>query len=287
VTWTIQTLLDWTKDYFKRNGIESARIDAEVLLSRLLNKKRIDLYVHFEEPIQPEDLKRFKSWVMRRVKHEPVQYILGETEFWSLSFALEPGVLIPRPETECLIEAALAIYQARKEETLSICDIGCGSGVMSIVLAKEFPAAHIVSVDISQKALDVTQKNAETHGVSDRITLIKSDLFSAIPSNQTFDVVISNPPYIKEGDWSDLEAKITEFEPKQAIVAGPEGTEVHVRILEAVHSFLKPKGTLIMEIAPGQRETLNDYLTNQSYLSDSVIKEDYEKRERVAIIKYG
>jgi len=287
MSWTIQSLLQWTETFFKKQSIPSPRSDAEVLLSTVLGMKRVDLYVSFDRPIHAGELAQFKPLVQRRAKHEPVQYITGCQEFWSLNFKVNESVLIPRPETECVVEQALRIFKDRINEDIRILDMGCGSGVLSVVLAKEFSSARVVAVDISQAALNVAISNAKQHGVYERIDFLESDLFSKMPKDLRFDLIVSNPPYMRSDQMKTLERQVREYEPREALEAGELGLDVHFNILKSAPFFLQKKGALIMEIAPDQGQPLNDHLTKQKIFSNMEVIKDYERRERIIVIQYG
>ena len=279
MSWTIQKLLQWTESYFKKHDIKSPRVDAEVLISHVLKKKRIDLYVQFESLVSDQDLAQLKLFIQRRVQHEPIQYIVGNQEFWSLPIQVGPGVLIARGEKECLVEKATFFFKEKKETPFNILDVGTGSGALSLALAKEFPLARIVAIDLSEKALQIARQNRDTLGFSERITFRQSDLFENI--DEKFDLVISNPPYISEKMWEGLAPEIKLFEPKEALLGGEDGTDIHQRILKELPTILSPGGYLIMEISPEQVSPLNDYLTKQGFFRNIAISKDYSGYERV------
>ena len=204
MTWTRLKLIEWTADYLKKQGIENPRLESEILLAHVLGKKRIDLYLAFDRPVELEELSRYKSLIQRRLKHEPLQYLTGRQEFWSMEFKVGPGVLIPRPETECLIEQALKKFKSQKDSPLHILDLGTGSGVLAVVLAKALPLSTLWAVECSERALTYAMENAKTHGVSSQIHFQKSDLFSGLDPSQKFNLIISNPPYLTEEEWSRL-----------------------------------------------------------------------------------
>ncbi|HBQ22055.1 MAG: protein-(glutamine-N5) methyltransferase, release factor-specific [Deltaproteobacteria bacterium GWA2_38_16] len=280
--WTVLKLIEWTDAYLKKQGILKARLESEMLLAHVLHKKRIDLYVAFDRVVSEAELASLKGLIQRRSRKEPIQYILGTQEFWSLPFKVGPGVLIPRPETECLVEEALKILGP-----LHILDLGTGSGVIPIALAKEIPEAKFYAVDISDKALEYARENATTHHVLERIQFQKSDLFSSIPKDQKFDVILSNPPYISTGEWNGLETQIKEFEPKEALLAGEEGIEVHRRILKEAPQYLKSEGAVILEIAPHQASLLKEYVVREKVFKHFEIVKDYGHKDRILIVWVG
>ncbi len=282
MTWTILNILQSTEDFFKKHAIKSPRVDAEVLLSHVLSKRRIDLYLEFERTLTQDELNRYRSLVQRRKEHEPIQYILGKQEFWSLDFKVGPGVLIPRPETECLIEKALGYL--KNIEHPSILDIGSGSGIIPIVLAKEVLNLKAVAVDVSDDALAFSRTNAQTHGVTDRITFLKGDLFSNISTVEKFDLILSNPPYVsKDSSNNQIERQVKDYEPSIALFASQEGMEFHKKILCLSKSFLKQDGKVLLEIDPNQASHLKEYLIKEKLFSNIEIYCDLEGRERVLI----
>ncbi len=299
MNWTILKLIEWTTEHFQKQEISNPRLESEILLAHVLGKKRIELYLEFDHPVGPQELSAYKLLIQRRVKHEPVQYLTGRQEFWSLDFKVGPGVLIPRPETECLLEQALQRLKSQDEHRdpsafglgmthpLHILELGTGSGVLAIVLAKELPQSHIWAGDISERALSYAMENAKTHGVSSQIHFQKSDLFSAFDSSQKFDLIISNPPYLTEEEWKHLAPHIREFEPPEALRGGAHGIDFHLRILNSAPQFLMPSGVVVLEIAPSQAVMLKEYLTRQKNIANFEVIQDYEHRERVLVVRYG
>ena len=287
MNWTILKLIEWTTEYFQKQGMANPRLESELLLAHLLVKKRIDLYLGFDRPVSPQELAAYKLLIQRRTKQEPLQYITQRQEFWSLDFKVGPGVLIPRPETECLIEYVVKIFESRRNHSLQILDIGTGSGILAVVLAKEFPQANIWAVDISERALSYAVDNAKTHGVSSQIHFQKSDLFSAVEASQKFDLIISNPPYLTEEEWKQLPLHIREFEPPEALRGGAAGMDFHLKILDSAPLFLMPHGAVVLEIAPSQEDVLKEYLTRHKKFSEFDIVQDYEHRARVLVAQHG
>jgi release factor glutamine methyltransferase len=249
--WTIGRLLQWTTEYLKKHGSDSARLDAEVLLAEALGCRRIDLYTRFDE-VPAEDVRTaFRELVRKRAEGMPVAYLVGRREFFSLAFRVTPDVLIPRPETEFLVIALIDLARARPPgEEIAICDIGTGSGIIAITAAKHLPQARVTAVDVSSKALDVARRNASDHGVADRIQWIESDLFAALPAERRFDFVVSNPPYVAEGEQGLLSLEVRRYEPREALFAGPRGTEVIERLVPQAAERLKAGGHLLVEISP-------------------------------------
>jgi release factor glutamine methyltransferase len=239
-------------------GIANARLDAEVLLCHMLGKDRAWLLAHMPDALDNEDLRRFEQAGKRRAAREPLQYITGKQEFWGLEFMVTPDVLIPRPETELILESILRPGQDRNR-LLRIIDLCTGSGCIAVSLAKELPQARILATDKSLKALSIAGANARRHGVADSIRFFKGDLFGPLEEldiHGQVDIIAANPPYVPSVDYGTLQPEVRDYEPEMALFAGPDGTEVHCRILEEAPAFLKRHGMLIMEMGAGQADML-------------------------------
>jgi release factor glutamine methyltransferase len=236
-------------------GLSTARRDAELLLMRLLGCDRVYLLTHPETQLTAEQAGVYDAWLTRRARHEPIQYIVGEQEFFGLKFRVTPDVLIPRPETEHLVEAALA--RTDREVPVRIADVGTGSGAIAVALAHALPRAEVTALDISATALAVAQQNAESHGVNDRVRFVKSDLLAVVAGDR-FDMIVSNPPYVAEGE--ELERQVRDYEPGSALFAGPGGLDVYRRMIPQAQAALRPGGWLLMEIGHGQCDALAQML---------------------------
>ncbi len=283
--WTIQRLLGWTADFFKRHDADSPRLDAEVLLSATLGCQRIDLYTRFDQVPEPAKLARFRQLVKRRAAGEPVAYLVEQKEFFSLSFAITPDVLIPRPETEQLVVETLD--RARKYNThgnLLIADIGTGSGIVAISLAKHLPQANILAVDISPKAIAVAVANAESLGVASQIEFFEGDLLTPIASRGPFDFIVSNPPYIGLSERDSLPVSVGKFEPEVALFStGPVGTEIIERLAQEALRVLRPGGFLLFELSPLIADQVRAILKAQTGWHQTAIKKDLSSKDRIAI----
>jgi release factor glutamine methyltransferase len=233
----------------------TATRDAELLLMRTLGKDRAWLLTHPDAPIAPDQLAHYKNWIARRAKHEPIQYILGEQEFFGLIFHVTSDVLIPRPETEQLVEAALT--RLPHNQRTRIADIGTGSGAIAIALAQKLTQAHVTALDISSAALAIAAANAKTNGVADRIDFRESDLLGAV-AGETFDAIVSNPPYVSTNE--NLEQQVRDYEPATALYAGETGLDIYRRLIPQAKTALKPNGWLLMEIGHAQRDALAELL---------------------------
>jgi release factor glutamine methyltransferase len=256
--WTIGRLLNWTKDYLERQGVENPRLEAEVLLAHARGCKRIELYVAFDEE-PPETVRAvFRELVRRRAAGTPVAYLVGHREFYSLDFEVTPDVLIPRPETE-LVVVALMDYAKQRSSSSSvhpalhiqqIADVGTGSGILAVCAAKYLPQARVTAIDISPAALALAKRNAARHGVAERIEFIESNLFARVPDERRFAVIVSNPPYVSTAEMANLPKDVREHEPQIALEAGERGTAVIEPLIEQAAERLNPSGILILEVSP-------------------------------------
>ena len=237
----------------------TALADAVLLLLHTLTATRADLIAHPERPLDREQQARYQRLLEQRLRFEPIQYILGTQEFFGLTLRVTPAVLIPRPETELLIEAVLA--RLPRDTSLRILDIGTGSGGIALALAHGLRRASVTAVDLSSDALALARENAGTHGLTNRIHFLQSDLLQQLEAAPLFDAIVSNPPYIPDADASTLHPQVREHEPPQALFAGPTGLEVYARLIPQAHALLKPGGLLALEFGFGQRDALASLLT--------------------------
>ena len=251
--WTVGTLLDWTAQHFVKKGCDSPRLDAEVLLAHALRLKRIDLYARYNEVIQEEERAIFRDLVRRRGDGCPVAYLVASKEFYSLPFFVNQDVLIPRPDTECLVDVALRI--GKKENWKTILDLGTGSGCIAIALAKSLPQVKVVALDISAKALEIASRNAIANKVADRVSFVQGDLFAPLEKGLMFDAIVSNPPYIPDRDINELDKDVRDYEPRLALSGGGDGFSVFDRILSGAGVKLGAGGHLFIEIGSPQEET--------------------------------
>lgn len=261
--WTIGRLLSWTADFFGQKNIDSPRLAAEVLLASALHCQRIELYTRFDEVVSEAVRNDFRGLVKRHASGEPVAYLVGQREFYSLSFAVNSHVLIPRPETEHLVSETLDRLPTKSTEPLNVCDVGTGSGAIAVCLAKYLPQATITAIDISPQALDVARSNAESHKVSGRIEFRQADLLSQV-QGEVFDAIVSNPPYISETEMAEVPDSVKKFEPRQALVgAGTDGGQTTRDLIDQALPRLKPGGWFLVETSPMLAPSLKSYLEGQ------------------------
>lgn len=285
--WTILKALRWTASYFESRSIESPRPSAEILLAHTLNINRIDLYLRYDQPLNKNELEKFKALIKRRAAREPVAYITGMKEFWSLELVVTKDVLIPRPETECLVEASLLFLSAAspgnfKLKPMHILDLGTGSGAIVLALAKEQPMHHYFASDYSLNTVKVAQKNAKKNNINEKVSFFAGDWLSSLNNEKiSFDMIVSNPPYIRSGDIAGLQPEICQYEPRIAIDGEEDGLSSLKRILCSAHPFLKQYGTLFLEIGHDQRNDVNRIAQNCGQYENIVFSKDYSGYDRV------
>lgn len=279
-TWTVLALLEWTRQFFKNKNIESPRLEAELLLAHVLGWERIHLYTKFDYVLPADKLAAFKEMIVQRADHTPTQYILGTCEFYSLEFRVTPAVLIPRPETEHLVEALIS--RAKGQTAARVLELGTGSGCIVVAAAKALPLAEFVAVDLSADALAIAAENAAKHGVDSRIRFIHGDFFEPL-AGQSFDYVVSNPPYIGEDEWRGLAPEVRDHEPRTALVGGQDGLDAYRRIIPAAPAHLQPGGRLLLEL-PAAKARLVRQIAEKTPLVEEETIPDYAKIERVLVL---
>lgn len=273
-TWTVLKVLQWTAGYLKEKGVDGARLDAELLLAEVLQLDRVGLYVNYDRPLEETELAAYRKLVGRRARREPVAYILGRSEFWSLPLAVRPEVLIPRPDTEVLVEEALQ----RAAGEGRILDVGTGSGAIAIALAHELPEAQVVAIDLSDDALAVAKENARSNSVAERIFFQQGDLRN-LPSGP-FELIVSNPPYIPQGDLASLQPDVRDYEPHLALVGGSDGLDCYRILASQSRQCLTAGGWMLLEVGLGQAEAVQELLIQEG-LVDVFCRDDYAGVARV------
>lgn len=276
---SVEKVLKNTTLCFKRKGIASPGLDAEILLSSYLKTDRPGLYMNLERLITDEELKGFSRWVKRRKEGEPVAYIVGRKEFWSLTFEVTPRVLVPRPETEFLVEEVLGLCSDINDHNMSVLEIGTGSGAISVAIASELEKVRIVATDIVEDAITLARKNALNNDVTSRIDFLCGNLFEHVSGK--FDIIITNPPYISEGEFAQLPPEVRDFEPREALLAGPGGTEFHHDLIVEGSRYLKHGGWLLMEMGAGQKDAIESMLRENTTYDSIGFRTDYAGIERI------
>jgi release factor glutamine methyltransferase len=285
--WTIQRLLNWVAEYLKNKGVDSPRLSAELLLSCVLGLKRIELYTQFEKIVTEEQLGRLHNLVERAGKHEPIAYLAGKTEFYSLELEVKADCMIPRPETELLVERAIEFLRARGGKQF-VCDLCTGSGCIAVAIAKNCSDCRIIATDICDAALSVAARNIEKHQLKERIKLLCGDLFDPIMPQmdvEKFDLIVCNPPYVSAVEFERLGKNVKDYEPKLALFAGDDGLDIYRRIIKDANQFLKPDAALMLEIGYKQGEIVKQLLEQAGCFSGITIEKDYCDNDRVIIAK--
>lgn len=273
--WTILRMITWGSDYFRKKGVDSPRLTIELMLAHVLKVSRFDLYLQFDRPLVAVELDELRGMVRRRAAREPLQYILGETTFYKRSFAVEPSVLIPRPETELLVEEAL-----RRTQSLRCLDIGTGSGCIGVTIALERPETEVVAIDASVKALEVARRNGESLGAKN-IEFRAIDFFddNGMRGLGTFDLIVSNPPYVPVAQMVELQPEVRDYEPRLALTDDGDGYRFYRRFIDLAPHILRTPGTVFFELGYGQAPTVRQLFTAAGYEVD--ILTDLDRVERI------
>jgi release factor glutamine methyltransferase len=283
--WTVGGLLDWTARFLAGKGVESPRLDAEVLLKHVLGCKRIDLYgLRHGEPASEEVRQRYRELIRRRVEGCPVAYLVGQKEFFSMELEVGPDVLIPRPDSELAVTECLRLAKGLPEPR--VLDIGTGSGNLAVAVAKHHKGARVTAVDLSPGALAVAARNALRQGVGDRVRFVEGDLFAAVPAGERFDFVLSNPPYIPRDEIPNLAPGVRDYEPHLALDGGPSGYEVVGRLVAEAREYLKPGGYLIVEIGAPQEGPARQRIGAHAGYELAPTVHDYSGHPRVLVARW-
>jgi release factor glutamine methyltransferase len=271
--WTVQRILQWTTDFLKQKQVESPRLEAELLLAHARDCPRIRLYTDLLNPLTDDERTRMRGFVKRRANREPLAYITGHKEFFGREFAVGQGVLIPRPETETLVDVCLEHIPTG--QPASVCEVGFGSGCIAITLAKQRPQLQMTATDISPRAMDIATANAKTHDVESQVKLLAGDGFEPLGGTTTeqFEGIVSNPPYIREDELAGLEPEVAEHEPREALVSGEDGLLLTRRLITEAVSLLKPGGWMILELDPAQCDTVADIFGAAGFFNTRIYKD--------------
>ncbi|MBN1805567.1 MAG: peptide chain release factor N(5)-glutamine methyltransferase [Sedimentisphaerales bacterium] len=287
-TWTIKKLLSWITEYLTEKGIESPRLSAELLLSHVVGLKRIELYTQFDEPVPSEQLEHLRNLVKRAGQNEPVAYLVGRTEFYSMEINVTPDCMIPRPETELLVERAIEFLRAHNIGTRFVCDLCTGSGCIAVAVAKNFPDVRIIATDICDAALAVAAENVKKHQLDEKITLLCGDLFDPIISGldvNEFDLIVCNPPYVSTTEYETLDKNVKDYEPKKALFAGVDGLDVYYHVIKDSGKFLKNDGALMLEIGYAQGRAVKELLEQTGEFAEIKIEKDFHNNDRIVTAK--
>lgn len=281
--WTVLRLLDWTTDFFKKKGSDTARLDAEVLLAHARECTRMDLYTSFNEEPEEEQRVAFREMVRRRGEGAPVAQLVGYKEFYSIQFRVDENVLVPRPETEHLVIEAIDVCKSndQSKSKVEIADVGTGSGAIALTLAKHLPQASVTAIDISEPALKIARWNADKLELNERVRFIEGDLLDATDEPPLFDLICSNPPYVTQDEFDELDETVREHEPIIALVSGPQGSEIIERLIEQSKSRLKPGGRLIIELSPMIAEACVELVNQSGGFDDTRLIKDLAGHQRI------
>jgi len=285
--WTIQKLLNWTDEYLANKGVDSPRLSAEMLLSEALGLKRIELYTQFDKQVPQQQLDRLHDLVKRAGLHEPVAYLTGRTEFYSLELDITADCLIPRPETELLVQRAIEFLRTRSGVQY-ICDLCTGSGCIAVAIAKNVPEARVTATDISSAALEVAARNIEKHRLTEHVRLLCGDLFEPVIQQldvSQFDLIVCNPPYVSTAEYEKLDKNVKDYEPASALLAGVDGLDVYLRIIKKVDEFLKPGAALMLEIGYAQGPAVKELLEQTGVFAEIKIEKDFQNNDRIVTAK--
>ncbi len=284
--WTVGKILKWTEGYFKEKGIESPRLDAEVLLAHVLKKERIYLYVHFDEPLEADELAAYRECIKKRVMHMPVAQILGEKEFMGLTFKVTPDTLVPRPDTEILVQAAVDRLREKREkgeeDAQRIADIGTGTGAICLSVLHYLDGVTADTVDISPAARAVAEENAENLGLKDRVTFHTGDLLAPL-AGLTFAAILSNPPYIPEADIASLAPEVRLKEPHTALSGGRDGLDFYRKLAKEAPAMLEDGGFMAFEVGIHQAEAVARLAEENPLITETEILPDYAGIDRVVV----
>jgi release factor glutamine methyltransferase len=294
-TWTIQKLLNWVTEYLSEKGIDSPRLSAELLLCHVLTMRRIELYTQFHRHVSKEQLNTLHDLIKRAGQHEPIAYLTGKTEFYSLELDVTRDCLIPRPETELLVERAIQFLRTRRGSQM-ICDLCTGCGCIAVAIAKNFPDARVIATDISDAALNIAAQNVEKHQLKGRIELLQGDLFDPIvphldvdklvpDSDWGLDLIVCNPPYVSATEYQALDKNVKDYEPRSALLGGADGLNVYRRIIEKADQFLKDDAALMVEIGYAQGGAVKELLEQTGAFAEIKIEKDLHDNDRIAIAK--
>lgn len=262
--WSIARLLNWSRGWLAAKGVEHPRLSAELLLAHAVGCERIELYTRFDRVADPSQLDRFRALLRQAAEHAPIAYLVGKKEFYSLEFEVTPAVLIPRPESETLVERVADYCRSVSRDVLHVWDLGTGSGCLAVALCKQLPNIRCLATDISADALEVAARNVARHGLAERIKLACADGLAVNPDLAPpagFDVLMSNPPYVADDELAKLDATVREYEPSVALRAGPDGLPFYRAIAEGAPRWLRTDGAVFVEIGYGKQKAVEQIVT--------------------------
>ncbi len=275
--------MNWVTEYLTDKGVDSPRLSAELLLCHVVGLTRIELYTQFDTPVPQRQLDRLHDLVKRAGLHEPVAYLTGRTEFYSIELDITSDCLIPRPETELLVQRAIEFLRSRHGVQF-VCDLCTGSGCIAVAIGKNFPDARVIATDISAGALEVAAGNVAKHQLHERVELLQGDLFEPLVRQldvDAFDLIICNPPYVSSAEYEKLAKNVKDYEPKSALLAGTDGLDIYRRLIDKVDEFLKPGAALMLEIGYAQGPVVRELLEQTGAFVEITIEKDPHDNDRV------
>jgi release factor glutamine methyltransferase len=282
-SWTVLRMILWSADYLADKGVSSSRLDAEHLLAHVVGVGRLQLYLEFERPLSRAELDGFRPLLKRRAAREPLQYIVGRQPFRELDLEVCPGVLIPRPETEVLVDVIHEWTEAAARVNPVALDIGTGSGAIGLSLAHEGYITHVIATDIMEVALEVARRNRDSAELVDKVDLRWGSLFEPLSEGENFDVIVSNPPYVAEVDQATLEPEVRDWEPREALFAGPDGLDVIRGMVGGARDHLKAGGLLALEVGSGHAPDVASLVEATGQYEEIRVLRDYVGRERFVL----
>ncbi len=277
--WTIRRVLDWTRGHFDKQDVDDPRLTSEILLGHVLSLPRVKLYMDLDRPLSKEELATYRALIQRRLAGEPTQYLVGSKEFYGRRFTVDPRVLIPRSETELLVEAVLR--DVKKDEASRVLDVCTGSGCIAVTIAAERPQASVWAIDLMPGALEVAKANAEALQVDGRVTFFEGDLLAPVPKETVFDVIVSNPPYVKTGELATLQREVQK-EPKVALDGGVDGVTIIARLIVDALPRLKSGGLLALEIGEDEGNAVKELMVRAGY-RDVKVEKDLARHDRLVL----
>ncbi len=275
--------MTWVTEYLTDKGVDSPRLSAEILLCHAMGSTRIELYTQFNEPVPQQQLDKLHDLVKRAGLHEPVAYLTGRAEFYSIELDITANCLIPRPETELLVQRAIEFLRTR-DGVQYVCDLCTGSGCIAVAISKNFPEARVIATDISAGALEVAAGNVAKHRLHERVELLQGDLFEPLVKQldvEAFDLIVCNPPYVSSAEYETLGKNVRDYEPKSALLAGVEGLDIYRRLIERIDEFLKPGAALMLEIGYAQGTAVRELLEQTGVFAEIKIEKDSHDNDRV------
>ncbi len=281
---TVLEIIQRSADFLTKKGVESPRLQAELLLAHVLKLPRMKLYLNFERILAPAEMDTLREMVKRRGQREPLQHIVGSTSFCGFEIAVTRHVLVPRPETEILAELGWGFLSTLNSHPATCLDFGTGSGCLAIALAAKCPPARVTALEVSAEALTIARQNLARHGLAERVQLVQGDGFAGLPAGASFDLIVSNPPYIPSAEIATLEPEVRDFDPRGALDGGPDGLDFMRRLAIEAGAFLATGGRLMLEFGDGQADAARELFARQNWIVDS-IREDYSQRARFLIAR--